>query len=206
MVRDATTTTTSERTRFNIINRETGNRVRYELLKHFGYFVTESSEHFAEYVPWFIKRDRPDLIEPALRARADLSRSLSTMRSPWLVGTLETRTSNLAAREFYRARGYQPCGEPVTGFGVTRGGSMILNSAMPASSSFPVRLPVASMSATASTSAITIGAASPASSPSHSAIAQSLRQSSFRFHRIDRLHGPPTDSQPAYIRHLALLI
>jgi alpha-galactosidase len=39
------------------------NRVRYEMLKHLGYFVTESSEHFAEYVPWFIKRDRPDLIE-----------------------------------------------------------------------------------------------------------------------------------------------
>jgi alpha-galactosidase len=38
------------------------NRVRYEVFKHFGYFVTESSEHFAEYVPWFIKRDRPDLI------------------------------------------------------------------------------------------------------------------------------------------------
>jgi alpha-galactosidase len=38
------------------------NRVRYEVLKHFGYFVTESSEHFAEYVPWFVKRDRPDLI------------------------------------------------------------------------------------------------------------------------------------------------
>src|SRR3954447_15561804 len=40
-----------------------GNRVRYEMLRHLGYFVTESSEHFAEYVPWFIKRDRPDLIE-----------------------------------------------------------------------------------------------------------------------------------------------
>jgi alpha-galactosidase len=39
------------------------NRVRYELLRHFGHFVTESSEHFAEYVPWFIKGDRPDLIE-----------------------------------------------------------------------------------------------------------------------------------------------
>ena len=39
------------------------NRVRYEMVKHLGYFVTESSEHFAEYVPWFIKRDRPDLIE-----------------------------------------------------------------------------------------------------------------------------------------------
>jgi alpha-galactosidase len=40
-----------------------GNRVRYELLRHFGAFVTESSEHFAEYVPWFIKDSRPDLIE-----------------------------------------------------------------------------------------------------------------------------------------------
>ena len=39
------------------------NRVRYELLRHFGSFVTESSEHFAEYVPWFIKADRPELIE-----------------------------------------------------------------------------------------------------------------------------------------------
>jgi alpha-galactosidase len=39
------------------------NRVRYEVLRHLGYFVTESSEHFAEYVPWFIKRDRPDLVE-----------------------------------------------------------------------------------------------------------------------------------------------
>jgi len=39
------------------------NRVRYEMLHRLGYFVTESSEHFAEYVPWFIKRDRPDLIK-----------------------------------------------------------------------------------------------------------------------------------------------
>jgi len=39
------------------------NRVRYEVFERLGYFVTESSEHFSEYVPWFIKRDRPDLIE-----------------------------------------------------------------------------------------------------------------------------------------------
>jgi len=37
--------------------------VRYEMFRRLGYFVTESSEHFAEYVPWFIKRDRPDLID-----------------------------------------------------------------------------------------------------------------------------------------------
>ncbi|SEJ64886.1 alpha-galactosidase [Deinococcus reticulitermitis] len=39
------------------------NRVRYEMLRRLGYFVTESSEHFSEYTPYFIKRDRPDLIE-----------------------------------------------------------------------------------------------------------------------------------------------
>jgi alpha-galactosidase len=39
------------------------NRVRYDMYPRLGYFVTESSEHFSEYVPWFIKRDRPDLIE-----------------------------------------------------------------------------------------------------------------------------------------------
>jgi alpha-galactosidase len=38
-------------------------RVRFAVLRHLGYFVTESSEHFAEYVPWFIKSGRPDLIE-----------------------------------------------------------------------------------------------------------------------------------------------
>jgi len=38
------------------------NKVRYEVLKKLGYFVTESSEHFAEYTPWFIKRHQEDLI------------------------------------------------------------------------------------------------------------------------------------------------
>ena len=39
------------------------NRVRYEVLRYFGYFCTESSEHLAEYVPWFIKSARPELVE-----------------------------------------------------------------------------------------------------------------------------------------------
>lgn len=39
------------------------NRVRFDAFKRLGYFMTESSEHFSEYVPWYIKRDRPDLIE-----------------------------------------------------------------------------------------------------------------------------------------------
>ncbi len=38
------------------------NRVRYEMFQKLGYFPTESSEHFAEYVPWFIKHGREDLL------------------------------------------------------------------------------------------------------------------------------------------------
>jgi alpha-galactosidase len=40
-----------------------GDKVRFEVLKHFGHFVTESSEHFSEYTPWFIKDGRTDLID-----------------------------------------------------------------------------------------------------------------------------------------------
>lgn len=36
-------------------------KVRFELMRQFGYLVTESSEHNAEYTPYFLKRD--DLIE-----------------------------------------------------------------------------------------------------------------------------------------------
>lgn len=37
--------------------------VRFELMDKFGYYVTESSEHNAEYHPYFIKSNYPELIE-----------------------------------------------------------------------------------------------------------------------------------------------
>lgn len=37
--------------------------VRYEMFKRLGYFVTESSEHLSEYVPWFIKSTHPELVD-----------------------------------------------------------------------------------------------------------------------------------------------
>ena len=37
--------------------------VRYEIMKQFGYYLTESSEHSAEYLPYFIKSKYPELIE-----------------------------------------------------------------------------------------------------------------------------------------------
>jgi len=40
--------------------------VRFEMMRYFGAFVTESSGHFSEYVPYF--RKRPELIERYCRA------------------------------------------------------------------------------------------------------------------------------------------
>jgi alpha-galactosidase len=37
--------------------------VRLQIMLLFGYYITESSEHSAEYVPWFIKERFPELIE-----------------------------------------------------------------------------------------------------------------------------------------------
>ena len=37
--------------------------VRYEIMKRFGYYVTESSEHNSEYMPYFIKSKYPELID-----------------------------------------------------------------------------------------------------------------------------------------------
>lgn len=37
--------------------------VRHEIMNTFGYYTTESSEHASEYLPYFIKRDYPELIQ-----------------------------------------------------------------------------------------------------------------------------------------------
>ena len=40
-----------------------GDMVRLEMMLRFGYYITESSEHNAEYVPYFIRSSHPELIE-----------------------------------------------------------------------------------------------------------------------------------------------
>lgn len=37
--------------------------IRYEYIRHFGYYCTESSEHNAEYTPFFIKTRYPEMID-----------------------------------------------------------------------------------------------------------------------------------------------
>ena len=53
-------------------------KVRFEIMRHFGYFVTESSHHMSEYIPYF--RKRAELIEKYVTPRWDY---LEICRSGW---------------------------------------------------------------------------------------------------------------------------
>ena len=44
-------------------DKKSGNMIRLEMMKRFGYYVTESSEHNAEYAPFWIKNNYPGLID-----------------------------------------------------------------------------------------------------------------------------------------------
>lgn len=46
---------------FSVTNHD--DMVRFEIMKQFGYYVTESSEHSSEYYPWFIKKGHPELVD-----------------------------------------------------------------------------------------------------------------------------------------------
>jgi alpha-galactosidase len=54
-------------------------RVRCEVMRHFGYFMTESSEHLSEYLPWF--RKRKDLLDTFL-ATPSFGRTAPELTSP----------------------------------------------------------------------------------------------------------------------------
>lgn len=46
---------------FSVSNHD--DMVRFEMMKQFGYYITESSEHSSEYYPYFIKKGHPELID-----------------------------------------------------------------------------------------------------------------------------------------------
>jgi alpha-galactosidase len=70
--------------------------VRYEMFKRLGYFVTESSEHFSEYVPWFIKSGRSDLLDKFGIPLDEYPRRCERQIEGW--EALRTRLENPEAR------------------------------------------------------------------------------------------------------------
>jgi alpha-galactosidase len=52
----------NEKARKNVTEKH-DDMVRFEVMRNFGYYITESSEHNAEYMPYFIKSTHPELVE-----------------------------------------------------------------------------------------------------------------------------------------------
>ena len=106
------------------------NKVRYEMMTRLGYFVTESSEHFAEYVPWFIKEGREDLIdrfgipldEYPKRCVEQLSRWKAEAQRLKTADTIEIKESHEYASEIMNSR---LTGEPSVIYGNVRNTGLI---------------------------------------------------------------------------------
>ncbi len=105
-----------------------GRRVRVEIFKRFGYFPTESSEHSAEYVPWFlhhpdqVERFRCELDEYLRRSEENLE-EWGTLRAQLDAGEdidIE-RNDEIASRFIWALE----TGEPTELYGNVRNGALI---------------------------------------------------------------------------------
>ncbi|GAA3408100.1 alpha-glucosidase/alpha-galactosidase [Paenibacillus hodogayensis] len=68
--------------------------VRFELMRRFGFYITESSEHNAEYHPYFIKRQYPELIE-----RFNIPLDEYPRRCVWAIERWKTMRDELVGNE-----------------------------------------------------------------------------------------------------------
>ena len=80
--------------------------VRYEVLRRTGYFVTESSEHFSEYVPWFIKRAQPDLLEQYEVPIDEYIRRCEDNIAEWEADKAALESGELDEQRFERSQEY----------------------------------------------------------------------------------------------------
>lgn len=78
-------------------------KVRFELMHRFGYYITESSEHNAEYHPYFIKRSYPELIE-----RFNIPLDEYPRRCIWAIDRWKTMREELVGnRELTHTRSHE---------------------------------------------------------------------------------------------------
>ena len=84
-------------------------RVRVEIFRQFGYFPTESSEHSAEYVPWFMHHDdeidrlRIPVGEYLRRSENNMDEFETTLRALQSDTSLELQPTSEMASEFIHA-------------------------------------------------------------------------------------------------------
>jgi alpha-galactosidase len=86
--------------------RNLADHVRYEVFRRMGYFVTESSEHFSEYVPWFIKQARSDLIEQYEIPLDEYIRRCEDQIARWEAARASLETTDLDEIRYERSQEY----------------------------------------------------------------------------------------------------
>jgi len=96
--------------------------VRFDFMKHFGYFMTESSGHFSEYVPYY--RKRPELLKKHCRdGYLGGSSFYANCWPDWRKKT-DTARREMAAgkRDIYLGRGHEYASDIIEGhrFGRTK--------------------------------------------------------------------------------------
>lgn len=78
--------------------------VRHDMMKHFGYYITESSEHTSEYLPYFIKNRTPELIKKYRIPLDEYPRRCRLQIKVWnlrkLLLTMKKKLSHHKSKEF----------------------------------------------------------------------------------------------------------
>ncbi len=103
--------------------------VRLEMMKEFGYYVTESSGHFSEYVPYF--RKRKDLLKKFCREGYQGGSGFYAANWPtWRKSTDQKREAMAAGKEeISLKRGYEFASDIIEGHAFNR--SRIINASVP---------------------------------------------------------------------------
>jgi alpha-galactosidase len=120
-----------------------GRRVRIEIYRQFGYFPTESSEHSAEYVPWFMRHDdqleryRIPVDEYIQRSRENLDEYKETQRRLAAAEPLELTPEGELAPRYIHA---MTTGEERIEYGNVRNDGLIDNLPAGACVEVPCRL------------------------------------------------------------------
>jgi len=106
--------------------------VRYEYINKMGYYCTESSEHNAEYNPWFIKQNYPELIEQFNIPLDEYPRRCVTQISRWEAEYAELSQS-AASKPHNRSNEYASyiMESLITGVPTKIGGNVINNGMIP---------------------------------------------------------------------------
>ncbi len=107
--------------------KKSGNMIRLEMMRLFGYYVTESSEHNAEYAPYWIKSQYPELIAEYNIPLDEYPRRCVKQIADWKKMYAELRNDPHLSHKLSREYGSGIMNAIVTGVPYQIGGNVLNN-------------------------------------------------------------------------------